>query len=228
MPHVWTPSPNFGARRPNVVILHHTGDNNTADALKTLTDPSSQVSAHYLVGRDGSIYQLVDERARAWHAGIASWGSDTDINSDSIGIELDNDGSEPFAEPEIAALLLLLADLQGRYHVPSRNFLGHADVAPRRKVDPSRRFPWRRLALAGFGMWCDPPFPKAPEHFDTALALRALGYAGDSYPAALAAFKLHFAPDDLEVGETDQNRDQIYCLLQFGSSPQTGVEREGP
>jgi N-acetylmuramoyl-L-alanine amidase len=104
------------------------------------------VSAHYVIARDGTVYQLVDERARAWHAGDSLWGGMTDLNSASLGIELDNNGAEPFPDVQISALLALLTDLQQRYRIPARNFLGHADIAPKRKGDPSPYFPWQLLA----------------------------------------------------------------------------------
>ena len=91
------PSGNFNERRPNFVILHYTGAANAGHALRTQTDPLSMVSAHYLIGRDGRIYALVDEHARAWHAGVSGWGGNRDVNSASIGIELDNDGADPAA-----------------------------------------------------------------------------------------------------------------------------------
>src|SRR5512143_1087954 len=149
IPTEWRPSPNFNERRPNLVVLHHTGSDTAERALRTLSSPALEVSAHYLVGRDGTVYQLVDERARAWHAGAARWGAITDVNSSSLGIELVNDGEEPYAEPQIVALLALLADIRQRYRIPAANFIGHADVAPRRKVDPGRNFPWQRLAEQG-------------------------------------------------------------------------------
>ncbi len=90
------PSPNFGERRPNYVVLHHTSNSDAARAVATLTRPASQVSAHYLVVRDGRIVYMVDERLRAWHAGEWFWGGNRDINSASIGIEIDNDGREPY------------------------------------------------------------------------------------------------------------------------------------
>src|SRR5512134_692290 len=102
------PSPNFGERRPNFVILHHTSNDAAEPALRTLTDRLQKVSAHYLVARDGTIYYLVDELARAWHAGDSYWGGQRDLNSASIGIELDNDGQEPFAENQLTSLLALL------------------------------------------------------------------------------------------------------------------------
>jgi N-acetylmuramoyl-L-alanine amidase len=214
IPIKWQASPNFDDRKPNFVILHHTSDDTVDQALCTLVDPMRPVSAHYLIGRDGTIMQLVDERARAWHAGESKWGSDTDLNSASLGIELDNNGHEPFADVQIAALLRLLADIKERYHIPAANFLGHADVAPKRKTDPSRYFPWKALADYGFGLWCDPPFPQPPTSFDAAAALRGLGYDTGDAMAAIRAFKLHFLPDELSYELTDRSRTLLYCLYQ--------------
>jgi N-acetylmuramoyl-L-alanine amidase len=213
-PAHWVPSPNFNERRPSIVVLHHTTNETAAQALRTLTDRAREVSAHYLIDRDGSIYQLVDERYRAWHAGISQWGSIKDVNSASIGIELDNNGDEPFPAAQIDALLALLADLQSRYAIPRANFLGHADVAPGRKTDPSRHFPWRTLAAHGFGLWCDPPLPSAPAAFDPELGLQALGYNTAQLAAAVHAFKLHFVQDDLTPTLSAHDRDMLYCLLQ--------------
>ena len=211
----WQASPNHDDRRPSFIILHHTTNDTTEPALRTLTDPLQKVSAHYLIGREGEIYQLVDERQRAWHAGASYWGGNRDINSASIGIELDNNGDEPFAEAQIASLLALLEDLRARYAIPNANVLGHADVAPRRKADPSRRFPWRRLASAGFGLWCEPPYPPAPPGFDRLLALQAIGYDVARPDAAAAAFLLHFMPDaagELQVGALDNAL--LACLVE--------------
>jgi len=221
VPASWRASPNFDERRPNFVILHQTSNDDAERALRTLTAPLKKVSAHYLVGRDGAIVQLVDERARAWHAGESYWGGQTDLNSASIGIELDNNGDEPFAEAQIAALLPLLADLKARLRIPQANFLGHGDVAPGRKVDPSWHFPWRRLAGQGFGLWCDDPAP-APAAFDAMLGLRALGYrVGDEETAAHArrAFLRHWgiaADDDAAAALGDADRAMLHCLLQPG------------
>jgi N-acetylmuramoyl-L-alanine amidase len=207
------PSPNFDERRPNFVILHHTSNDDADQALSTLTDPAKKVSSHYLIGRHGTIYYLVDELARAWHAGESYWGGDTDLNSASIGIELDNNGEEPFAEAEIESLLALLADIKERYAIPAANFLGHGDVAPGRKVDPSRLFPWQRLAARGFGLWCEPPYPPAPAGLDDATLLAAFGYDVSDPAAAVAAFKRHFAPDDTSPDMTEENRALLNCLV---------------
>jgi N-acetylmuramoyl-L-alanine amidase len=214
LPTRWLPSPSFDERRPNFVILHHSGSGAAALALRTLTDPERRVSAHYLVGRDGTLYQLVDERARAWHAGASYWGGTRDINSASLGIEVDNDGTEPFPGVQIDALLRLLQDIEARYRLPAANYLGHGDVAPGRKVDPSALFPWRTLAEAGFGLWCDPPFSTPPATFDAVLGLQALGYDGRDADAAIGAFKRHFVPEQPAPLLTDDDRGRLYCLLQ--------------
>ena len=205
-------SPNFDARRPNLVVIHHTTNTTLETALETLTSPERRVSAHYLIGRDGRLVQLVDEAQRAWHAGRSWWGGITDVNSASIGIELDNDGFEPFADAQIDALLWLLSDIAARYPIPAANYVGHADVAPGRKTDPSALFPWQALAEHGFGLWCAPPFSAAPAGSDLALLLAALGYDPADLDAARAAFRLHFAS-----GETLMPDDEValaYCLWQ--------------
>lgn len=207
------PSPNFSERRPNMVILHHTGNSDAQRALSTLADPAGEVSAHFLIARDGKIYYLVDELKRAWHAGASYWGGNRDLNSASIGIELDNNGEEPFAEPQIETLLVLLADLKERYKLPSANFLGHGDVAPGRKTDPSRWFPWQRLAGHGFGLWCEPPYHAVPDGLDDTALLQAFGYDAWRLDAAVAAFKRRFAPDDPLPEMTEHDRAVLYCLI---------------
>lgn len=221
----WVPSPNFDQRRPNFVILHQTTSDNVARALATLTDAQRKVSAHYLIARDGKVLQLVDEAARAWHAGESRWGTMGDLNSASIGIELDNTGAEPFAEPQIDALLALLGELRERYRIPPENVLAHGDVAPTRKVDPSRLFPWRRLAQAGFGLWCESPPPAAPEGFDALLGLRALGYDIANPPAARAAFRRHFLAQDGEGDLEPAAQGMLHCLLsqKRTAAPLTGM-----
>ena len=209
---IWKPSPNFDQRRPNWVIIHHTSNNDVDKALQTLTTANREVSAHYLVGRNGQVFQLVDESARAWHAGKSWWGGNTDLNSSSIGIELDNNGAEPFSEAQIQSLLDLLATLKQRYKIPDANFLGHADVAPGRKVDPSAWFPWQRLARQGFGLWCDQTDRVVPEGFDLEMGLAALGYDPVVPVASRYSFRLHFfgngGPPPLE-----SEKAMLYCLL---------------
>jgi N-acetylmuramoyl-L-alanine amidase len=213
------PSPNFDQRRPNFVIIHATSNDTAAQALRTLTSPEARVSAHYLIGRDGTVYRLVDESARAWHAGESKWGADTDLNSVSLGIELDNNGREPFADPQIAALLTLLQEIRDRYPgIPAANYIGHADVAPRRKVDPSRYFPWEILAREGFGLWCEPPLPVPPATMDATLALRALGYDVADRAAAIQAFRRHFLKEESAAELDDRARSVLACLLDKSSA----------
>ena len=212
-------SPNFDERRPNLVIIHHTSDTTMEEAMHTLTSPVLKVSAHYLIGRDGSIVQLVEENARAWHAGKSWWGGLTDINSVSLGIELDNNGFEPFADAQIDTLLTLLADIHQRYHIPAANFIGHADVAPTRKDDPSVFFPWKRLADQGYGLWCDAPLVPAPMGFDVELALTAIGYDPSTPEASRQAFRLHFMHGNPAPSAEDEKA-MAFCLLQTKRSIQ--------
>lgn len=214
----WEPSPNFDQRRPNLVIIHHTGNDTLEQALRTLTTPARKVSSHYLIGRDGTVLQMVEDHARAWHSGKSWWGGFTDINSASLGIELDNNGREPFADAQIEALLALLTDIQQRYRIPPANFIGHADVAPTRKDDPSEWFPWQRLAAQGFGLWCDAPLPPAPIGFDLTLALTALGYDPATPDASRKAFRLHFVRGEQALS-VEHERALAFCLLQKKLAP---------
>jgi N-acetylmuramoyl-L-alanine amidase len=190
----WVPSPNHEPRRPVLIVLHATEQGSAEESLVTLRTGNSggPVSSHYLVGDDGAIYQLVADDLRAWHAGPGRWGTITDVNSTSIGIEIDNDGSEPFTDAQVAALLRLLEDLCERLDIPRTQVIAHADMAPTRKRDPGAHFPWRRLAAAGFGTWPQGEPVDPPPGFDPMLALRLLGYVVDDPAAAVRAFRLHY------------------------------------
>jgi len=190
----WVPSPNLDARRPVLIVLHFTSQDSVAQSLDTLRTRNSggPVSAHYLIGADGHIYQLVADAQRAWHAGPGRWGTITDVNSASIGIELDNDGRSDFAPAQIASLLRLLDDLTTRLRIPRTQVIGHEDMAPGRKDDPGPRFPWRQLADAGFGAWPRGVLVDPPAGFDPWLALSAVGYALDDRAATVRAFHHHF------------------------------------
>ncbi|MEO1536454.1 MAG: N-acetylmuramoyl-L-alanine amidase [Pseudomonadota bacterium] len=188
------PSPNFGPRRGGagiaLIVLHYTAMDSADAALARLCDPAAEVSAHYVISRDGIVSRLVAEEARAWHAGEGSWRGQDDVNSRSIGIELDNDGTSAFAEPLMASLESLLADLLKRHDLSPKQVIGHADMAPTRKHDPGPFFDWRRLAAKGLSVW---PEPSVGEDF--------LGDAGTfGYPveagqdAVLNAFRARFRP----------------------------------
>ena len=147
------PSPNFGARRggarPSLVVIHYTAMESAEAALARLCDPAAEVSSHWLIGADGALFSLVAEEMRAWHAGAGSWGDVVDVNSASIGIELDNDGVSPFPEAQMVALEELLGGVLARWGIPPEGVIGHSDSAPGRKIDPGPRFDWGRLALSG-------------------------------------------------------------------------------
>jgi N-acetylmuramoyl-L-alanine amidase len=197
---------NFNLRKPNFVIIHHTAQNSCEQTLKTFTTASAQVSAHYVICKDGTIHHILNDYLRAWHGGAAKWGSSTDINSNSIGIEIDNNGFETFTDAQISSLLRLLGILKKEYNIPAANFIGHADIAPGRKVDPNRNFPWQQLATNGFGLWYDTTNTQVPDHFNAMQALRIVGYNIQDSASAVYAFKLHFVQADSSKVITDADR----------------------
>jgi len=208
-------SPNHGPRpspgRIDLLIIHYTGMESAAAALDRLCDPAAEVSAHYLVEEDGTVWQLVDEARRAWHAGRAFWAGATNINDRSIGIELANPGHEygyrSFPEPQLAALETLCRAVLARHPIAPERVLGHSDIAPERKTDPGELFPWERLAAAGIGLWPDFAAAGATAGADDILGaqrrLARIGY--DARPsgrldgatrAILTAFQRHWRPAD--------------------------------
>ena len=207
---MWVGSINFGIRKPNFVILHHTAQKSTDQTIRTFTvKGQSEVSAHYVVGRDGKVVQMVNDFFRAHHAGIGRWGNDTDLNSSSIGIEIDNDGFEPYSEAQIQGVLKVLATLKKRYKIPAANFIGHSDIAPSRKPDP-HDFPWKRLAEKGFGLWYDDILVIPSAEFDTKLALRIIGYDVSNLSAAIVGFKRHFVQTDITPVLTESDLVILY------------------
>lgn len=214
----WAPSPNHEARRPILIVIHATEQNSVAESLETLRTENSggPVSAHYLIGRDGERYQLVADELRAWHAGGGRWGTITDVNNVSIGIELDNDGRSEFPAEQIDSLLVLLEDLCTRLYIPRTQIVAHADFAPTRKQDPGMRFPWRRLAQAGFGIWPAADAPPAPDGFDPWNALRLLGYPLVDRAATVRAFHRRFRGTETDVLDTEDLRILASLVQQAG------------
>jgi len=192
----WMGTVNFDLRRPNFVIIHHTAQNGCPETLHTFTIKQSQVSAHYVICKDGTVHHMLNDYLRAWQAGISKWGNNSDINSSSIGIELDNDGYEYFTEPQINSLLILLDTLKIKYKIPQENFIGHGDIAPGRKVDPNWRFPWKLLADHGFGDWYgDTSCIMVPMGFNNLQALRIIGFNLKDTIAAVTSFRRHWLQD---------------------------------
>ena len=208
----WVGTTNFGLRKPNYVVIHHTAQNSANQTLKTFTVPGSQVSAHYVIARDGKIYHMLNDYLRAWHGGASKWGNATDINSSSIGIELDNNGFEAFAEPQISSLIQVLATLKKDYSIPTANFIGHSDIAPGRKVDPNANFPWEELAENGYGLWPDSLLDSVPASFVPAEALRIIGYDVQNLDFAVRSFKLHFIQNDISPYLNEYDKQVLFNL----------------
>ncbi len=211
----WVGTTNLGMRKPNFVIIHHTAQNSCDQTLKTFTLPRTQVSAHYVICKDGTIHHMLNDYLRAWHAGNSRWGNVTDINSSSIGIEIDNNGFEVFTAQQINSLLILLGVLKKNHSIPAANFIGHSDIAPTRKVDPNVTFPWKSLADKGFGLWYgDTSKVTLPQSFSSMQALRIIGYDVRDTSAAIGAFKRHFLTVDKSKTLTEADKKILYDLSQ--------------
>ena len=244
------PSPNFDNRRspPDMLVLHYTGMRTADEAVARLRDPEAKVSAHYVIDEDGSILRLVAEERRAWHAGKGAWQGETDCNAASIGIEIVNPGHEfgyrGFPEVQIDAVIRLIGDIRSRWTIPDARIIGHSDLAPERKQDPGERFPWKRLAGEGHGLWFEP----APERIEAlgaplgvgdeglgVIVLRAglhrLGYGlppGGDYDEAtkltVEAFQRHWRPAKVDGVADGETRATLMGVLQLATAESvTGV-----
>lgn len=220
--HHERPSPNFNERTLpiSMVVIHYTEMESAEAALERLCDPEAGVSAHYLISNGGEVTRLVAEDKRAWHAGTSYWRGHKDVNSASIGIELDHPGHalgyREFSDAQFAALVPLVARIVKDYDIPRANVVGHSDVAPARKIDPGELFPWDRLA--GYGL-CLP----RPEKLDLGdpfdndgafyLALERFGYDVTDGRKAVEAFQRRWRPERID-GEIDgQVRAILFQLL---------------
>jgi N-acetylmuramoyl-L-alanine amidase len=203
-------SPNHAERglpRIDMLVLHYTGMESAKAALDRLCDPAARVSAHYLVDEDGTVWRLVPEARRAFHAGISCWQGETDLNRVSIGIEIVNPGHEwgyrPFPRAQMEALVLLSREILRRHPIPPDRIVAHSDIAPDRKADPGELFDWAFLAAAGIGIWPPPATGGrgrgigAVERAAALADLAAIGYCIDPHdPAvALTAFQRRFRPE---------------------------------
>lgn len=241
------PSPNFDARRgpPDMLVLHYTGMQTAEAAIARLCDPEAKVSAHYVVDEDGSILKLVPEERRAWHAGRGGWLGETDCNAASIGIEIVNPGHEfgyrDFPEVQVDAVISLIADIRTRWTIPDNRIIAHSDLAPERKQDPGERFPWKRLAGAGHGLWFEPaqeriaalgvPLKVGDEGLGV-IVLRAglhrLGYGlppGGDYDEAtrltVEAFQRHWRPAQVDGVADGETRATLMGVLQLATAEST-------
>ena len=155
-------SPNYSIQKRSkkkvkFIILHYTGMQSEGAAIEKLTNKKSLVSSHYLINREGRIIKLVEEKKIAWHAGKSKWRHFTNLNNQSIGIELVNKGHqfgyENFSKKQISKLELLCKTLIKKYKIKKTNILGHSDIAPLRKIDPGEKFPWKHLSKKKIGYW---------------------------------------------------------------------------
>jgi N-acetylmuramoyl-L-alanine amidase len=204
---------NMSMRKPNFVIIHHTAQNSCDQTLKTFTLPRTAVSAHYVICRDGIVFHMLNDLLRAHHAGVGKWGNISDMNSCSIGIEMDNNGSEPFTDAQMNSLVLLLDRLKKAYNIPASNFIGHLDWAPGRKNDPSRFFSWKTLADKGFGYWYDTTAVQVPPDFNVLQALRTIGYNIVRPEYAIQSYKIHFIPQDTTKTINEADKKILYSLI---------------
>lgn len=189
------PSLNFNLRNPAFIVIHHTEQESCDHTIKKFSNPSSMVSAHYLICKDGEIIQTAEDYTRAWHSGVGEWRNITDMNSVSLGIELENMGYEPFPEVQIESLIILLKHLQKKYKISPANIIGHGDIAPGRKEDPHCLFPWHKLANEGLAVMSNENLNeswKVPENFDPLMALRVVGYNVSDPEETITAFRRRF------------------------------------
>lgn len=190
-----------------MIVLHYTAMQTADAALQRLCDATVEVSAHYLIAEDGTVWQMVDEAHRAWHAGAGAWREITDVNSRSIGIELANCGDHPFPEPQMLALESLMSGIMTRWSIPPQAVIAHSDMAPGRKCDPGPRFDWRRLALQGLAHWPQAAALQPVEQEIFRQNLLAFGYPDVEDSLLLEAMRLRFrpwgrgplAPDDMAI-----------------------------
>ena len=241
------PSPNFNNRADDqhisMLVLHYTNMADAEAALARLCDPTSEVSAHYLISCDGEIFALVDEVHRAWHAGVSAWQGETDINSCSIGIELDHIGHDigpditmaPYPAVQMDALIELAGDIVARHAIRPDRVLGHSDIAPGRKIDPGEAFDWASLARAGIGLWPDDTLPEdvptltngdtGPAVAALQQALRAYGYAlahdgrfGPHMEAVIRSFQQHFRPSRVDGAADGETQTRVYAVCRARSA----------
>lgn len=221
------PSPNFNDRKGQSVlflIMHYTAMKSAEDAIKRLSDPAAGVSSHYVVGADGQVYRLVPEDKRSWHAGKSFWDGHSDLNTTSVGIEIDNDGSSPYPDVQMQALNALSQQIIKRHNIKAAYVIGHSDIAPDRKQDPGAHFDWKSLAASGIGIW---PVPTKSDYSTSAAwggktvmdNLVKLGYqSGHTSTDLITAFQRHFQPEVFsgqgKVGIADgETRARLACLL---------------
>ncbi len=221
------PSPNFNDRKGQSIqflVIHCTAMATAEAAIERLCDPATQVSAHYVVDEQGTVYRLVAEENRAWHAGVSYWDGKSDLNFSSIGIEIANPGDAPYPQAQMDAVMALSNDIVNRHKIRSFYVVAHSDIAPNRKQDPGEQFNWQSLSANNLGVW---PVPTQGDYKTSAKwaqkevqsALVKLGYRPTlDQPTLLTAFQRHFQPDvfktPTEVGIANvETKARLACLI---------------
>jgi N-acetylmuramoyl-L-alanine amidase len=212
------PSPNFDDRPKYApadhLVLHYTGMRSADEAIARLRDPVAKVSSHYVVDEDGTVYALVAESKRAWHAGVSYWRGARQLNDRSVGIEIVNPGHEwgyrPYPRVQMRAVLGLCHGIVARHSIPAWNVVGHSDIAPDRKQDPGELFDWRWLAGQGIGLWSD----EDRDPGDLMSDLGAIGY-DTALPADLVitAFQRRYLPGHLTSANDKPTRARAAAIL---------------
>ena len=221
-------SPNYDLKQRSVksitsIIIHYTGMQSERESLKKLTNSRSKVSCHYFINRKGKIFQLVQDKFIAWHAGKSKWHTFKNLNKNSIGIELVNRGHkwgyQNFPKKQISALANLCKKLKKKYKIKNRFILGHSDVAPLRKIDPGEKFPWDYLFSIGIGIY--PEKYKIYEKTDSKNMisffnnLRKIGYrylSVKSRKRVIKSFQIRFRQKKID-GLIDQETYKISSIL---------------
>jgi len=204
----------------SMVVLHYTEMKPAETAIARMCDPEAEVSAHYCITEEGEVIRLVPEEKRAWHAGLSYWRGHRDVNSASIGIELDHPGHalgyREFADAQIDALVPLLSRIVKTYDIPRSNVVAHSDIAPARKIDPGELFPWDRLAEYGLCL----PRPDRLEQGDPFdndasfyLALERFGYDITDGFKAVEAFQRRWRPERMDGQIDGEVRAILFQLL---------------
>ena len=215
-------SPNCNERTLpiSMVVLHYTEMKPVETAIEKMCDPDAGVSAHYCITEEGEVIRLVPEAKRAWHAGVSYWRGHKDVNSASIGIELDHPGHaggyRDFSDAQFEALVPLLARIVEEHDIPRTNVVGHSDVAPARKIDPGELFPWERLAEYGLCL-ARPAKLELGDPFDNDgafyLALERFGYDITDGHKAVEAFQRRWRPEKIDGQIDGQIRAILFQLL---------------
>ena len=226
-------SPNYtkkirSKRDIKFVILHYTGMQSEIVSYKRLKDQKKKVSCHYFINREGLITQMVRDKHIAWHAGKSKWKNFSNLNKNSIGIELVNKGHrfgyQNFTIKQINSLINLCKILKRKFSIKKENFLGHSDVAPLRKIDPGEKFPWKKLSSHSLGKWYKISQKKLRIDIEKIekvffLNLKKLGYRYFSInkrnvkdKKVVKSFQQHYLPNNV-TGKIDRKTYEISHFL---------------